>query len=325
MQKLFKNVKQLKNIDLNDWKKSDISADFDEIGENIAVDEFDDCIVIPSFKNNFLNLLNLSSTQIEERIFANIKAGVTEFIVLTDNFLACKYLFEKYQLDGKIALMPDFDFDSLTFDKERILLYVDPYTMEEKILDEASDIAAKKGYKVLIRLFDNLEETGVLNSNTGQLPISYVESFGLLDRGGYISGAICSDKEDYRILTSYEFSIISRPIADLRKGNGFANIVQICNAELGLSVGSDDEEDVNMFSYMRTLMLGTRGLLCNENALTEEEAFKILANDNDKSYIVLDKQFNSVKDIVNKASNNQILMVVSKGKVIYFRGEENAN
>jgi len=325
MQKLFKNVKQLKNIDSNEWKQSDIVADFDEICANFAVDEFDGFVVIPSFKNHFLNLLNLSSSQIEERIFANIKAGVTDFIVLTDNFLVCKYLFEKFHLDGKIALMPDFDFDSIDYSSDKILVYVDPYTMEENVLDEASDIAAKKGYKVVIRLFDNLEQTGILNSNTGQLPISYIESFGLLDRGGYISGAICSDKEDYRILSGYEFSIITRPIADLRKGNGFANIVQICNAELGLSVGSDDEEDMNMFSYMRTLMLGTRGLLCNENALTEEEAFKILANSNDKSFIVLDKQFNSVKDIVNKANNDKILMVVSNGKVIYFRGEENAN
>jgi len=227
MQKLFKNVKQLKNIDSNEWKQSDIVADFDEICANFAVDEFDGFVVIPSFKNHFLNLLNLSSSQIEERIFANIKAGVTDFIVLTDNFLVCKYLFEKFHLDGKIALMPDFDFDSIDYSSDKILVYVDPYTMEENVLDEASDIAAKKGYKVVIRLFDNLEQTGILNSNTGQLPISYIESFGLLDRGGYISGAICSDKEDYRILSGYEFSIITRPIADLRKGNGFANIVQI--------------------------------------------------------------------------------------------------
>ncbi len=337
MQKHFKNVKLLKNLELSDWQAGDIITDNGVIayaGKEKTSDFQDvidlrDSIIIPSFKNYYLNLLNLSSSEIEERIFANIKSGITDFIVVTDNYLLCKYLFESYNLKGKIALPPDFDFESVT--GENVLIFVDPITMEENMLDDASDIAAKKGYKVLIKLFDNLDETGELNTATKQLPINYVENFGLLDRGGYISGAICSDKEDYRLLNDYNFEIITRPIADLRKGNGFANLVQIENAGLQIHVGSDDEKYVDIFSYARALLLGTKGMLCDSECIDESKVLRILTKSNtveenaDADFIALDGKFNSVEEIVNTANACNIKMVVSGGKIIYVRGEENAN
>lgn len=339
MQKHFKNVKLLKNLELSDWQAGDIITDNGVItyagkektsGVQDVID-LNDSTTIPSFKNYYLNLLNLSSEEIEERIFANVKAGVTDFIVVTDNFLLCKFLFEQYNLKGKIALLPQFEFDSINFDKDKILVYVDPFIMEEKELDLASEIAGEKGYKVLIRLFDNLEATGELNSMAKMLPINYIESFGLLDRGGYISGAICSDKEDYRLLESYGFEIVTRPIADLRKGNGFSNIIQIKNANLNLSVGSDDEKHIDMFSCARAMLLGTKGMLSDKEVISEQEILDIVSSSNgicensSADFIVLDGKFNSVEDIVNTANACNIKMVVSGGKIIYVRGEENAN
>ena len=208
-----------------------------------------------------------------------------------------------------------------------MMIYVDPLLEEENVLDEISDYAAKKNLKLLIKLFDNLDLTGKLNSSKNMLPTSYIESFGLLDRGGTILGSIWSDKEDYAILSSYGFDITVRPIADLRKGNGFANLVQIQNAGLGISIGTDDEDDIDVFREGRAILLGTRGMLNDPEVISEEKVLYILTKEGKigegekASFIVLDRERLSPKEILNSLCKNDIYMVISNGEIIYKKGE----
>ena len=331
MQKHYKNVKKLKNFYTNEFEVGDIIVDNGTIaymGKNKESEhekiDLSEHIVIPSFKNYHCDARGLPSSEIENLIYENVKAGVTDIIVVTDSFLFTKFVLEKYNLNYKLAITLQDAKELSDLDKEKILVYVDPALDEESELDEASDFAGKNELKVFINMFDNLELVGELNSKTKKLPINYIEEFGLLDRGGYISGAICSDKEDYNLINQYDFEIIVRPMRDLRKGNGFANIIQIQNAGLPVSVGTHDDMHIDMFQIARTLLLGTRGLLCDECAINENEVLSVictkeLEEKTKANFIVLDTKFdeeNIIQNIINSANKEDIMLTIANGEII---------
>ena len=333
MLKRYKNASILTQLNENSFLNGDIVTDGDHItyigpsknGSEEIID-LKGFSVIPSFKNGELNLLGLEKNEIENKIFDNVKSGVTDITAIATDFEFCKNVFEKLNLEYKIA-MPFEDIKKCKCDSNHMLVYVDPLKEEEPVLDEISDFSAKNNLKVMIKLFDNLQETGILNSAKKMLPISYIESFGLLDRGGTLLGAIWSDKEDYAVLNNYDFDVTIRPIRDLRKGNGFANITQIQNAGLNINVGSGDEKSDDFFREARALLLGTRGILTDENATTEKQIFELLAcekelSENGKAnFIILDKKFDSIDDVLNYADKKDVLMTIANGKIIYHRGE----
>lgn len=331
MQKRFKNVKTITSFDANVACENYLIIDNGIIayfGKNpnepdAIAEDLSGKLIIPTFKNNHCHLIGLSSSEIEKVILSNINAGVSEIIAVTDNYLFTKLLLEKYGLDYKIALRVDCAKAIENLDCEKALIYVDPCQDEEFELDEASDFAGKNNLKVFINLFDNLQKTGELNSTTGKLPIHYVEEFGLLDRGGYISGAICCDKEDFRLISQYDFEIVIRPIRDLKKGNGLANIIQIQNAGLSCSLGSMDEKNVDFFQETRALLLGTRGLLCDEDAISEDEAFSYaissqIEEGQKAKFLVLDSNFEdcSFGDFLSIACARDIEKNIIYGKNI---------
>ena len=329
MQKRFKNVKQPLSFGATMVSSNYLIVDNGIItyfgkkpNEDCSVaEDFCGKIIIPTFKNNHCHLMGLSSSEMEKVILSNIKAGVGEIIVVTDNYLYAKLLLEKYGLDYKIALKVDDAEEVEEIDKEKLLIYVDPCVDEESELDKASDFAGKNNLKVFINLFDNLQKTGELNSSTGKLPIRYVEEFGLLDRGGYISGAICCDKEDYRLISEYDFEIVIRPIRDLNKGNGLANIIQIQNAGLTCSLGSMDMREVDFFQNVRALTYGTKGLLCDEEATSLEEVFALATSGKVEegqkaNFLVLKEDLceENLEKIISLASARDIEMTIINGK-----------
>lgn len=338
MQKHYKNVKLLKTLDATGFLMGDIivtDGKISYVGESISMqcdEEYDlqGKIVMPSFKNLSCDLRGLSSSEAEKVIMSNIASGVTEIIAITDDLILCKYLFNKLSLTWKVAY-PYSEALPNEEDLDKVLLFADPVVDEENVLDEISDFSAKNGCQVFVDLFGNLRETGELNSSTGQLPINYIENFGLLDRGGYLSGAICSDKEDYRLLGEYNFKVVTRPVSDLRKGNGFANIVQIQNAGLDLAFGSGDDKEVDFFQIGRSVLLGTRGLLCDGEVLDEREVLSVMSRTEaleegqDADFIVVDNTFETIEDVVNHASKRDIEMTIAKGKIIYNREVKDAN
>lgn len=338
MQKHYKNVKLLKSIDnpnfffgevrIANGKVAKIGKSLPDVdGEEIV--DLQGKIMLPAFQNLSCDLRNLSSAQLEQVILDNVATGVTSLIIISNDLILCKYLLNKMSLNWKIACSYESDIDSI--DRENLLLFVEPAKQEENVLDDISNIAAQKECGVFVDLFGNLQETGELNSVTGQLPINYIENFGLLDRGGYLSGAICSDKEDYRLLSQYDFQVVTRPVSDLRKGNGFANSIQIENAGLKLAYGSGEEEKIDMFQIGRAVLLGTRGLLADESVIREDEVLKNLmvadgiAEGQDANFVVLDGEFENITDIVNYATQKDVLMTISNGKTIYIREDKNEN
>ncbi len=331
MQKHFKNVKTITNLGANVACENYLVVDngiiayFGKKPNDVAVmaEDLSEKIVIPTFKNNHCHLIGLSSSEIEKVILSNVKAGVGEIIVVTDNYLFTKLLLEKYGIDYKIALRVEDAREVENIDKDKLLVYVEPCFDEEDELDEASDFAGKNSLKVFINMFDNLQKTGELNSSTGKLPIHYIEDFGLLDRGGYISGAICCDKEDFNILNQYDFEIVVRPVRDLKKGNGLANIVQIQNAGMSCSIGTMDDCFVDMFQNVRVLTFGTRGLLCDEDAISLDEVFALATSskieEKEKgNFFVLNDNFDeeNFENVISLASARDIEKVIINGENI---------
>jgi len=337
MQKHYKNVKQLNDFCAKGLELGDIITDNGTITymgkskeSNFEKIELSGCMIIPSFKNYDCDVRGLSSNEIENLILENINAGVTDLIVITNDFLLTKLILEKYHLNYKIALRVEYAKEISEINKEKTLIYLEPAMDEENELEEASDFAGKNKLKVFIKMFDNLELIGELNSKTKKLPINYIEDFGLLDRGGYISGAICSDKEDYNILNQYDFEIVVRPMCDLRKGNGFANIIQIQNAGIPLSIGTGADMHIDIFQVLRTLYLGTRGLLCDEDAVSENDVFSIaqrnIIKENEiASFIIIKDRFKNIEELLNCANKQDIVLTISNGKIIKSEDKKNDN
>lgn len=326
MQKHYKNAKLLLRFDqvepisgdlvVDDGKIIYVGKAFNEKRGKIV--DVNGSIIMPAFTNAFCDASDLCERDLEKIIKENYIAGVSKLKIKTDLFTATKKILEECGLNYKILVSSEYALKNqkeILKNKKDIEICVDPYELDENMLDKISDFALSNDLKTNLKMFDSLEKTGELNSSKRMLPIDYVESFGLLDKGGTLIGAICSDKEDYQRLSSYDFDITINPVSDLRKANGLSNIVQIENAGLNLNIGTGQEKYIDFFREGRTILLGTKGLLNDPNVVNEHDVFRLLTSgreikEGQQVDLILIKdleiQNDIVADVINQADRKNI-------------------
>ena len=104
------------------------------------------------------------------------------------------------------------------FDVENLLDYA------EGFLAELSDLTGRLEIPLFISLGRDIEEVGKLVNRYKMSPAEMLESFGFLDRECYLYGLNYIDKDDQKLLKTYDPTILIMPKNDGEEGRGEINL-----------------------------------------------------------------------------------------------------
>jgi len=199
-------------------------------------------------------------------IYEGIRAGTSEMNILAlDSFVLSK-IYKEFGLHGEIIIRAK----DLKENSEVKNIFIDPYfDSDNEINATLKEIA--KGATCYIRLFDDLEKTGELNSEYKMLPIEYVEKAGLLDRKFCIIGGMCADKEDFSIISSYGGKMVICPHDQCDLGKGFINVIAMQNSGLEIELASPIHNNISDEAHLLSVI--TKGLLNDPDIITIDDCY----------------------------------------------------
>ena len=221
---------------------------------------------------DILKFLNLGSNDLADLyrkyICDGILRGTRCFNIVTLDFSLLFDIYKDFGLSGEIIVRAK----DLTNDERIASVIVDPnYDFDEEI-NYALEQSAK-GATCYIRLFDDLQKTGELNTNFNMLPLKYIENNGLMDKKFCIVGGMCADKEDFSLISAYGGKLIICPYEQSSLGKGFVNVVAMRNSGAEIEIASPLENDIKKEVDFLSVM--TKGLLSSTDEISKDEVLQM--------------------------------------------------
>lgn len=205
----------------------------------------------------------------------NVAAGVGRLNLLTRDPLAAAEKYKKFNLTGKIIIHADDYKKSLAKKLEKqgfdLAIYIDLLKYSDRQLEKFS----LTGLPVFIPLYDDLVETGQIDSEFGMSPAKLVEEMGFLDRDCTLIGGTYADKDDLELLGSYGAKIAVCPIWQSQSGKALTNVVLMKKYGLKIGLGSGENAEIDLKSEGEYLYLTTLSLLEDPQAIERAEIQKL--------------------------------------------------
>jgi 5-methylthioadenosine/S-adenosylhomocysteine deaminase len=119
------------------------------------------------------------------------------------------------------------------------------YTVSEKNLVKAKDLARKHDSVFHIHLSETKKEFEDCKEKNGLTPVEYAEKLGLLDEKALLAHCVWLTDRDVEILTQAGANISHCPLSNLKLGSGIAPIHKLINAGVNVSLGTDGAASSN--------------------------------------------------------------------------------
>lgn len=312
--KLFKNGNVV-NIHTAEAKIVDILVDngkIKQIAKNINCDcetvDLGGNYVIPAFINSYCdsNMAVLNSYGIE-----------------TDKKDAQQLLFVKNLCAGATILN----------DKPTTLR--DVAEKSEKELDDLNKSATKR--KLFMKVGQDLEQLGAIDKFYHKTLSEVLEEFGFLDRDCVLVGGNCLEKDELRLLKSYDTKVVLVPNEDARLGRRATNLVTLQNLGFEISLGSGEIAEIDFFAFMREILQEQRMLFEDKNVISEKDVFEIACNGNvlgienevaegfDANFAVVNRTQslyeNPLFDIIYTKCKKDVEMTIYRGEILQKNGK----
>lgn len=218
-------------------------------------------------------------------------------------------------------------------EKENFSYIEDIAQLEEKQLD---NFCVDLKENVIVKVGQNLEEMGKINSKTKSMPSEYIESFGILDNHAIIVGSNCFEKDEISLFSGYDTDFVLLPNDDARSGRRFANLNLL--KELNLGIGSGSFAEIDFFAFMRQILSYNSFVMESSNLMDERKVLRMATIDgakimgidskvkvgNSANFLVLNYKnifSNDIfKGIIYELSKEDIVYSVVNGKIICKNG-----
>ena len=127
-----------------------------------------------------------------------------------------------------------------------------------ELLAEVARLARERGVMVHTHASENLTEIEMVERETGQRNVAYLDSLGLT--GGHVALAHCVhlDDAELRILAETGTHVAHCPSSNLKLGSGVAPVTEMLGRGISVSLGADGapcNNRLDMFTEMRTAAL----------------------------------------------------------------------
>lgn len=132
------------------------------------------------------------------------------------------------------------------------------YTASEQALLEAKDYSRIFDVPYHIHVSETEKENQDCIEETGDTPVSYLESIGLVDSDLIAAHGVWLDEKDKKIIAENGGSIVHNPAANLKLGSGIADIADLLESGINVALGTDgvaSNNNLNMFEEAKLAAL----------------------------------------------------------------------
>ncbi len=221
----------------------------------------------------------------EYAVVKNKIAGVGELYLKVPYPLVGREALGKYGLVGKEILSAK-TMESLTtkdiLGGQLMLMVEDLLDYKEDFLARLSDFLGRLNMTVMICLGQTLEEVGKIVNKFGHSPCEILEDFGFLDRECYIYGLNFIDKDDQKLLSKYDTTLIFSPRSDGEEGKGGINLYNFIYNRLKFGFSSGKCYNIDMLGEAKLASINTNNLMYERGLVKENELLDALSTNDEK-------------------------------------------
>lgn len=126
------------------------------------------------------------------------------------------------------------------------------------LLRQVAELAHERGVMVHTHASENLREIEMVEEETGQRNILYLDSVGLSGRHVMLAHCVHLDDSEMETLARTATNVAHCPSSNLKLGSGIARISEMLDRGISVSIGADGapcNNRLDMFTEMRTAAL----------------------------------------------------------------------
>ncbi len=163
----------------------------------------------------------------------------------------------------------------------RIKIAVSPhtlYTCSPETIKKCLKIAEKFDAKIHIHISENTEEIEVVKKKHGKRPPYILKELGALSKNLIAVHCVKLNKREIELFAKHGVNVVHCPESNLKLGSGIAPVPEMIKAGINLGIGTDgpaSNNDLDMFSEMKTACLIQKGIKEEPTVLTAKEVFKM--------------------------------------------------
>lgn len=129
------------------------------------------------------------------------------------------------------------------------------YSCSEELLKEMKEFSKKHNVPYHIHVSETESENEDLKEEHGLTPTQYLEEHGLLDSSVVAAHAAWLSEEDKKLFEEREANIAHNPAANLKLGSGIAEIPELMEKGVNVSLGTDGPASNNNFNMFEEMNL----------------------------------------------------------------------
>ncbi len=154
-----------------------------------------------------------------------------------------------------------------------------PYTLSDDSLQKVARFANKHpGANVQMHLHETAFEVDTASTENGKRPIQRIAATGLINSNFQAVHMTALNDEDIQTIKDSGAHIIHCPESNLKLASGFCPVQQCIDAGINVALGTDgaaSNNDLDMFSEMRTAAMLAKAVSGDATALNADEAIKM--------------------------------------------------
>ncbi len=163
----------------------------------------------------------------------------------------------------------------------RIKIAVSPhtlYTCSPETIKKCLKIAEKYSAKFHIHLSENKEEVVEVQKKYGKRPVKLLYELGAFSENLIAAHCVKLTPEEIELLAENKVNIAHCPESNLKLGSGIAPVPELLQYKVNIALGTDgpaSNNDLDIFSEMKTACLIQKGLRENPTIITAKDVFKM--------------------------------------------------
>lgn len=162
---------------------------------------------------------------------------------------------------------------------KKIKIAVSPhtlYTCSPETIKKCIRLADKYAAPMHMHLAENKEEINEVMKKYGKRPVALLDELGGLKENLLAVHCVKLDPEEIELMAKRGVKIVHCPESNLKLGSGIAPLPEMLKAKIVLGLGTDgpaSNNDLDLFSEMRTSALIHKGLREDPSVVTAKEVF----------------------------------------------------
>ncbi len=152
------------------------------------------------------------------------------------------------------------------------------YTCSPETIKKCLKIAEKYSAKFHIHLSENKEEVVEVQKKYGKRPVKLLYELGAFSENLIAAHCVKLTPEEIELLAENKVNIAHCPESNLKLGSGVAPVPELLQYRVNIALGTDgpaSNNDLDIFSEMKTACLIQKGLRENPTIVTAKDVFKM--------------------------------------------------